>query len=55
MKRALLAFVGAGLVAAWIGCQAATESTGDPISGPATSGSADGNLTLVTLKVPNMT
>jgi copper chaperone CopZ len=37
------------------GCSLDRLPGGNPISGPATSGSAEGNLTLVTLKVPNMT
>ena len=51
MKRTLFAFVVVALAAVWLGCQPATDSA-VPAS---VSAAADSSLTLVTLKVPNMT
>ena len=61
MKKTLTLIAALGLAATWFGCRAATDST-TPISHattPATetssSDSTASDLTLVSLKVPNMT
>ena len=54
MKRVFSVVLVAGLAAAWVGCQPATESTTPPAGGGA-SDSVTSEFTLVSLKVPNMT
>ncbi|MBC8875759.1 MAG: hypothetical protein H8E44_40550 [Planctomycetes bacterium] len=61
MKKTLALMAAFGLAATWFGCRAATDST-TPISHATTpttetvsSESTSSDLTLVSLKVPNMT
>ena len=54
MKRFASALLVAGLAAMWVGCQSSTEpDVAAPSADEAPAATSD--LTLVTLKVPNMT